>query len=158
VEAHSEGVGKGARFTIVLPLLEEGGQGSHRVQEGEPGNKRRILVVEDNQDAAESLQELLSLAGHEVRIAPSGMVALNITDQWIPEVVVCDIGLPEMDGYALCRRLRERPSLEGCRLIALTGCAHREDVNRAKAAGFDVHLTKPVDPDVLEDMIAHLAA
>ena len=120
--------------------------------------RKRILVVEDNEDAAESLRLLLASAGHEVRVAASGPRALGIAAGWVPDIVVCDIGLPEMDGYALCRSLRDRPALDGCRLIALTGYGRREDVRQAREAGFDVHLTKPVDPMLLEDMIAELAA
>jgi len=113
----------------------------------------RILVVEDLQDAAESLAMLLTLAGHEVRIATNARQALETAPEQEPEVVICDIGLPDMDGYTLCRELRKFPALRGTCFIALTGYGQTDDVRRALDAGFAVHLTKPVEPARLREVL-----
>ena len=115
---------------------------------------RRCLVVEDNQDAADSMALLLQLSGHEVEVAYDGASGLEKARSFRPEVVLCDIGLPgSLDGYAVARALREEQ--EGpLFLIALTGYGQEEDQRRAKEAGFDVHLTKPADLDELKRLLA----
>ncbi len=151
VHAGSEGSGKGACFTLLLPLAlprDEPVELPGATQDGQ-ARQHRILVVEDLRDAAESLEMLLTLAGHQVRIATSGREALEVAREHEPGVVVCDIGLPDMDGYTLCRKLREIPALRETSFIALTGYGQAEDVRRAYDAGFTVHLTKPVEPAVL---------
>jgi CheY-like chemotaxis protein len=116
---------------------------------------RRCLIIEDNRDAAESMAALLELTGHEVTVAHDGTEGVARARLIQPEVVVCDIGLPGgLDGYAVARALRADPELAGCRLIALTGYGQEEDQRRAREAGFDVHLTKPADPEVLRRLIA----
>jgi CheY-like chemotaxis protein len=111
------------------------------------------LVVDDNVDGAESLATLLKLLGHEVHVAHDGPAALLATADVRPEVVFLDIGLPGMDGYEVARRLR-RPGRSEALLVALTGYGQEEDRRRSREAGFDHHLVKPVDPAVLEDLLA----
>jgi CheY-like chemotaxis protein len=115
-----------------------------------------VLVVDDNADAAESVAMVLRVRGHEVRTAHDGPAALNAAEQYRPEAVLLDIGLPGMDGYEVARRLRERAWMKGVRLVALTGYGQEEDKRRAAEAGFDQHLTKPVDPAALENLLAGL--
>jgi PAS domain S-box-containing protein len=151
VRAESAGPGCGARFTVRLPVREAdvGGPGSER--EGSPATSRarRILVVDDNADAAESLAMLLSLDGHEVRTALDGGAALATARDFLPEVALLDIGLPGMDGYELAAALRAEPALAGLRLVALTGYGQPEDRARSQAAGFDLHVVKPIGPEDL---------
>jgi CheY-like chemotaxis protein len=117
------------------------------------GGGRRVLVVEDNVDSAESMQLLLELSGYHVEIAHDGPSGLDAASRFQPEIVLCDIGLPGgMDGYEVARRLRAVESR--ARLIALTGYGQEEDQRRAREAGFDLHLTKPVDPVALERLLA----
>jgi PAS domain S-box-containing protein len=160
VLAESGGLGKGSRFTMRLPLAPP------LVPEPEPvpdaaaagsGRGRRVLIVEDHADAAESMQLLLQLFGHEAETAQDGPAALEAVRRFRPDIVLCDIGLPGvMDGYAVARALRADPAFAGLRLIALTGYGQAEDQQRAQEAGFDMHLTKPVAPTALEKLLAEL--
>jgi CheY-like chemotaxis protein len=150
VEAHSEGIGYGAEFIFWLPQAEELPALSQSAAPLLHGQKRlRILVVEDNVDAAESLRMLLELFSYEVTVTHSGAAGVEVAHREQPDVVVCDIGLPGMDGFAVARALREDPLTAAARLIAVTGYGQEEDRQRAREAGFDDHLTKPVDPEVL---------
>jgi PAS domain S-box-containing protein len=149
VSAASAGKGKGAEFVVRLPLVEAQAsrQGGRDAAAHRPGC-RRILVVDDNVDAAESLADLLRLRGHVAEVAHDGPGALAALAASAPDVILCDIGLPGMSGYDVARTVRA--GLHGAvRLIALTGYAQPEDVRRAKDAGFDAHLAKPPDPDEL---------
>jgi CheY-like chemotaxis protein len=114
----------------------------------------RILVVDDNQDAAESLRELLRFEGHDVLIAHTGHDALRLLDGELPRVALLDIGLPDMSGYELATRLRADPRTAAIRLIAVTGFGREPDRRRALDAGFDDHLTKPVNIDQLLQRLA----
>jgi CheY-like chemotaxis protein len=116
--------------------------------------KRRILVVDDNRDSAESLALLLSLDGHEIRTAHDGEAAVREAAAWRPDVVLLDIGLPLLNGYDAGRRIRDLPDGKGMTVIALTGWGQDEDLQRSKDAGFDAHLVKPVDPDALQALLA----
>ena len=118
------------------------------------GSGRRVLVVEDSQDTATSLRLLLETVGYQVRVAYTGTAGVAEAQAWWPEAVVCDIGLPEMDGYEVARRLRRAPGLEGVLLLALTGYGRDEDRRRAFEAGFDHHLTKPADPEELRRLLS----
>ena len=119
-----------------------------------PPDHRRILIIEDHRDAAESLQLLLELSGHEVVVAFDGPTGLATASSFRPEVVLCDVGLPGgMDGYAVARACRADPGLRTCHLVALTGYGQAEDQRLALEAGFDRHLTKPVDLAVLERVL-----
>ena len=117
---------------------------------------RSILIIEDHDDAREALRALLELEGHRVEAAPSGPLGLELARQRTPDVALIDIGLPEVDGYEVARRMR---TLDGPRpyLIALTGYGQPEDLRRARDAGFDAHLLKPVDPDALATVLSTLA-
>ncbi len=113
-----------------------------------------ILLVDDNRDAADSLAMLLGIGGHEVAAAYSARDALEMAPALMPRVIVLDIGLPDIDGCEVARRMRGMPELDGVRLIALTGYGMEEDRRRTREAGFDHHLVKPVDPDELERAVA----
>jgi signal transduction histidine kinase len=150
VQAASSGKGRGAEFTVWLPLAEEPPALLPKPARQVSGTKPlRVLVVEDNPDAAESLRILLELGGHEVRVAHSGPAGVGTAKEVRPQVVLCDIGLPGMDGYAVAAALRQDPATAGARLIAVTGYGQAEDVRRALEAGFHGHLVKPVLPERL---------
>jgi PAS domain S-box-containing protein len=161
VEAHSPGLGKGSEFVVRLPLSAQGREEKGDQENGEPSETvpssgHRLLVVDDNRDAAESLAMLLRLQGHEVRLAHDGPTALQMATDYLPEMVFLDIGMPGMDGYEVARRLRRLPGLENVRLAALTGWGQEEDRRRSKEAGFDHHLVKPPEPKALDEMLAAL--
>jgi signal transduction histidine kinase len=158
VFAMSDGPGKGSEFVVELPLDADpaastygssiAAAGATSEQGGQQG--KRILVVDDNADAAESMGDLLEMLGNSVAIAHDGAEALRIVGAFNPEVCIVDIGLPAMDGYELARRLRESDCLaRGARLIAVTGYGQPTDQQRSAEAGFDAHLVKPVNPDLL---------
>ena len=119
-----------------------------------PCSNIRFLVVEDHPDAAYSIALLLNLWGHEVRLAHESKSALEIAQAFQPQVVLLDIGLPEVDGYQVARQLRQEAGLSGAKLIALTGYGQDEDRRRSREAGFDLHLVKPVTPETLQDLLA----
>ena len=146
IEATSEGSGCGTQVTIRLACESEL---SANTEPTLTKTHIRILVVEDNRDAAESLRILLELCGYEVTVAFTGLEGVKAAETLRPDIVLCDIGLPEMDGFDVARTLRRNPETAVARLIAVTGYAAQEDRQRSLAAGFDVHLVKPVDPAVL---------
>jgi CheY-like chemotaxis protein/anti-sigma regulatory factor (Ser/Thr protein kinase) len=156
VEARSDGPGRGSEFVVRLPALAEppapaAADGKCEVA-GRPG--RRVLVVDDNRDAAESLAMLLGVGGHDVRTAHDGPTALAVAAASRPEVVFLDIGLPRMDGYEVARRLRQQVGLRQALIVAVTGYGREEDRRRAEEAGFDAHLVKPADPEELQKLLA----
>jgi CheY-like chemotaxis protein len=156
VEAASPGLGRGSEVTLRFPLLS-GGEDTEMADppREEPVPPRRCLVIEDNVDAAESMALLLSLDGHETEVAFNATEGLEKARRFHPEVVLCDIGLPgPMDGHGLARAFRADPGLRGAYLIALTGYGQEEDRLRALEAGFDAHLTKPADLEVLRRLLA----
>ena len=114
---------------------------------------RKILVVEDNPDAAATMRDFLELSGHEVELAASGTDGVQAARQLHPEVVLCDLGLPGMTGYEVATALRKDPETRSAKLIAVTGYGRDEDRRRSKEAGFDLHLTKPVDPAQLKAVL-----
>jgi CheY-like chemotaxis protein len=123
---------------------------------GDSTPRRRLLVVDDNRDAAESMSMLLQMWGHDVVFAYDGPSALETAEQWQPEAVFLDIGLPGMDGYEVAERLRELPHAKGAVLIAITGYGQDDDRLRSRRAGIDHHLVKPVAPDALRSLIDSL--
>ena len=125
--------------------------GSHT---GVPSTRRRILIIEDNVDAAQTLADLLELNGHEVQIAYSGTEGVETAAKFQPEIVLCDIGLPGMSGWEVARTLRALPATAASRLIAISGYGALEDRRQSTDAGFEAHLTKPVDVDALEALLA----
>lgn len=155
VEARSEGEGRGAEFVVRLPLA------ACQVPSSPPGAgaapsapRRRILVVDDNVDAGETLAEALSARGHEARSAPDGASGVALARGFAPEVVVLDLGMPGLDGYETARRLRELPGGADLTLVALTGWGQPDDRRRTQQAGFDAHLVKPIAPAALEGLFA----
>ena len=154
VHATSEGRGKGSTFTLRLPRIAPPASArTERPSTSADGVMRRILVVDDNRDSAETLGDLLRLWGHQVELAHDGPDALERAERSRPEVVLLDIGLPGMDGYRVAERLRRELDVPGLQLIALTGFGQHDDRRRSFEAGFDHHLTKPVHPTTLRKMI-----
>jgi CheY-like chemotaxis protein len=153
VTAKSEGLGQGSCFEICLPLIAAPAAPAPPLQKaGAPA--RRILVVDDNVDAAHSLAQVLQLDGHESEPVYGAVEALERAQSFRPDVILLDIGLPQMDGYEVARRLRQLDGFADIRLIALTGYGQHEDRQRSLAAGFDAHLAKPVDFAALERELA----
>jgi PAS domain S-box-containing protein len=153
VGVHSPGIGQGSTFTVRLPLAPpEPSEDEKRISERRgrlAANARRVLVVDDNDDARDLLGDLLAAKGHEVRTAPDPAAALAEARVFAPDVAVLDIGLPGMDGYELARALRDLAPSSSMKLVALTGYGQPSDVERSRAAGFDMHLVKPVDVEKL---------
>jgi CheY-like chemotaxis protein len=163
VEAHSEGPGKGSEFVVRLlaaaapaapapapaPAARENGHA--------PAAACRVLITDDNRDAADTLGRLVRAWGHPVRVAYDGPAAIAAARDFRPRVVLLDIGLGGMTGYEVAGHLRHEPGLDGVRLIALTGFGQEEDRRRSKEAGFDHHVVKPVDPDTLRGLLAEAA-
>ena len=158
VEAHSEGLGRGSEFVVRLPLRDAPSAAVPVPAAPErAGSALRILVVDDNRDAAESLATLLRLGGHEVLVAHDGDAAVETALAERPQLALLDIGLPGLDGFEAARRIRERLDADALRLVAVTGWGQEEDRRRSNASGFDAHLVKPVDPAALDALIAALA-
>ncbi|MGB8294639.1 MAG: ATP-binding protein [Polyangia bacterium] len=153
VHAESEGPGKGAEFIIQLPLVRAPAAEVSVAPDLPHHSTRRVLVIEDNVDAADSLREALMLAQHEVVVAYRGPDGLAKAREFKPDVVLCDIGLPEMDGYQVARAIRADDQLRNVQLIALTGYALPQDLAKAREAGFDQHLAKPPSLEKLEEVL-----
>jgi signal transduction histidine kinase/CheY-like chemotaxis protein len=155
VQARSAGPGLGAEFRIRLPLApEQPTLLSVAGPDRDTMPRHRVLVVEDNFDAAETLREMLLMWDHEVEVAHDGREGLDKARVFQPDVVLCDIGLPIMDGYEVARAIRSDPDLSSAFLVAVTGYASHEDARRAESAGFDRHLGKPVPVELLEEVLA----
>ncbi|WP_133501039.1 ATP-binding protein [Cognatilysobacter terrigena] len=155
LRAESEGPGRGSRFLLDLPIAASPRDDVlAAVATRGRADGRRVLVVDDNADAAMTLTALLELGGHDVRSAGSGQGALALIDDFAPEVAFLDLGMPGMSGYELAGHLRADPRTASTRLVALTGWGRDEDRDRTRAAGFDAHLTKPVDPTALLALLA----
>jgi PAS domain S-box-containing protein len=163
VTAASEGVGRGSTFTVRLPLIVDAAMAADLAAAPakaieEPADAGlRVLVVDDNIDAADTLAALLEMSGHTIRVANDGHQAIEMAQAFQPQVVFLDIGLPGMNGYEVARRLRETPGMERAILVALTGWGAREDRERSSEAGFDHHLTKPADMSAVENLLSGLA-
>ncbi len=158
IRAESAGLSQGSRFTVRLPLAGPPGHAAPSASEnGRTGLSAvpcRVLVCDDNVDGAESLSLMLGLLGHEVRTVHDGSQALEAARAWRPEVVLLDIGLPGLSGYDVAQRLRAEPALAGVLLVAVTGWGTEDDQRRSAQAGFDYHLTKPVEASALEAVLA----
>lgn len=155
VEARSGGLGRGSEFIVRLPLASPSSAAPAASAGTPPADpvRRKLLIADDNQDGAEGLAMMLELAGHEVRIAHSGRGAFSIAQAFRPDAALLDIGMPDLSGHDVARLLRQEPWAEGLLLIALTGWSQDSDRRRAFEAGFDHHLSKPVDPDRLFELI-----
>jgi CheY-like chemotaxis protein len=162
VEAMSAGLGKGSTFTVTLPCNEQshtkppsGSTGPH-VGPTAHGQSHRVLVVDDQLDIAQSLQDLLSVLGHDTHTASNGPEALQAAKDFKPEIIFLDIGLPGMTGYEVVRKLRALETKPKPRVIAITGWGDAHHISLSQEAGFDQHLTKPVDPLEIERILQTL--
>jgi len=151
IEARSAGEGQGSEFVVQLPMIDKPAVVSSRVSDvaAEPTSQRRILIVDDNVDSADSLAMLLEITGNQTYLAHDGVEAIESIEKYRPEVVLLDIGLPKLDGHEVCRRVREQPWGNDIRIIALTGWGQDDDRRKSEEAGFNGHLVKPVDYDKL---------
>ncbi|WP_439627030.1 ATP-binding protein [Gemmata sp.] len=158
IEAHSEGLGKGSEFVVRLPAAVEAPapEAPAAAAEEARGPQRRVLVVDDNGDAAESLAQVLGIMGHEVRTAHDGEAGVAAAAEFRPDVVLMDLGMPKVDGYEAARRIRAEPWGRAPYLVALTGWGADDDRRRVHTAGFDRHLVKPVALDALTELLAAL--
>jgi two-component system CheB/CheR fusion protein len=153
VSVRSEGVGRGTELGVSLPLLSRGVEHAPVVEKREPSRKR-VLVIDDNEDVADTMTETLSFRGHDVRKAYDAQSGLEQARRFHPEVVFCDIGLPDMDGYELARAIRREDALRWTYLVALSGYAQPADVQRAIDAGFNRHVAKPPSLEQLDCVLA----
>jgi PAS domain S-box-containing protein len=161
IEARCEGPGMGSEFVVRLPLNAEPLNAAPRRDGEEPdarASSLRILIVDDNRDGADSLGMMLGLTGNEIRTAYDGEQAVHAAGEFRPQVVLLDIGLPKLNGYEACRRIRQQPWGQSMVLIAVTGWGQEDDKRKAKEAGFDQHLVKPVDPRGLIKLLGALPA
>jgi len=170
LEVHSAGLGQGSEFVVRLPVIardewrvtsgekEEAGGEALATHPSPLAPRMRILVVDDNMDSVECLSVLLELTGHETHAAYDGLEAVEAAENFRPDVVLLDIGLPELNGYDVARKIREQSWGQKMVLVALTGYAQEEDRHRSQEAGFNHHLTKPVDPVALKKVLASLSA
>jgi len=161
VSAASDGLGRGSTFAVTLPLAPGTAEAQHAAEDGHPSSAAckplRIMVVDDNDDAASTLAALLELSGHEVHTAGDAWTALAEAPAFGAQVYVLDIGLPQIDGYELARRLRAQPSSSSATYIALSGYGQSRDRELSREAGFDTHLVKPVGLDDLEEVLRRVA-
>ncbi len=154
VAGRSEGPGRGAEFVIRLPLAAPPGASQQVDGAPRPARARTVLLIEDNRDAGETLKELLEVSGHRAFLAHDGQSGMAMAREHRPDVVICDIGLPDISGYDVARTLRADPALHRTRLIALTGYAQPSDRDRARDAGFDAHLAKPPSLEAIDAAVA----
>jgi CheY-like chemotaxis protein len=162
VEAYSEGLGHGSEFIVRVPLALPP---SIRPESAPPESAEivsdskilRVLVVDDNHDSADTVAMLLRRTGHEVRVAYSGEEALEEGPEFRPDIVVLDLGLPEMDGYEIARLLRQDPQVKNSRFIALSGYGQQSDRERSRTEGFDAHLVKPASFEKLEEVLRRIS-
>ena len=154
VEARSAGVGQGSEFLVRLPRAASPAATAAPPERAPAGASRRILVVDDNADSAEMMRAVLELDGHDVRVAYDGPSAVKSAKDFQPEVALLDIGLPGMDGYEVAQALRADAGTRRAQLIAVTGWGQEDDRKRARQHGFDAHLTKPADPDLIRQLVA----
>lgn len=151
ISAKSEGPGKGSEFRILLPVLtNDDVEESPHPEHPAIGRSRRILIVDDNNDALQALARLVTLIGHEVRTAGDGAQAISIAAEFQPDLILMDLGMPGMDGYAAAKRIRAEAWGETMTIVALTGWGQDDDRRRTREAGFDHHLVKPVERTSLE--------
>ncbi len=159
VRAFSPGLNQGSEFVVRLPVLTSAvpaAKCNGKMPAPKPASPRRVLVVDDNIDGAESLAMVLQFSGHEVRCVHDGLSGLSAAEDFEPDLILLDIGLPGMDGFEVARQLRRRPRFKNVFLVALTGYGRDEDRRLAEEAGFDLHLVKPVDPDTLTRLLARV--
>jgi CheY-like chemotaxis protein/nitrogen-specific signal transduction histidine kinase len=161
IAVHSDGPGEGSTFVVQLNLahvqaVRAAPATTESVDTDSARSSARVLIVDDNRDAAQSLALMLDLEGHEVRTAADGLEALEVAETFRPKVVLLDIGMPGIDGYETARRLRARPWAKTALLCAQTGWGQEDDKRKARSAGFDRHLVKPIDPEELNRILAEV--
>ncbi len=156
VMASSAGLGMGSEFRIRLPLGKKGKSPAPVAFRSQPMKSYRILLIDDQRDAILPLQKMLKLFGQEVAVAVDGKKGLETARKFRPEIVLCDIGLPDMNGYEVAQAMRADPTLRSVYLVAVTGYGQEDDRRRAVQSGFDFHLTKPVGKDRLEMLVTKL--
>jgi CheY-like chemotaxis protein/two-component sensor histidine kinase len=158
IEAMSDGPGRGSRFTVRLPLLpaEADQPAAARRDDARGSAGVRVLIADDNADTAEMMAVMLGFKGHDVRVARDGIEAVDTAKTFGPQIAFLDIGMPRMDGYEAARRIRALPGRHIV-LVALTGWGQDDDKRRSRDAGFDHHLTKPPEPEVLDRLVAGCA-
>ncbi len=157
IQAYSEGLGRGSEFRVRVPTrLTLDAEPATTVRTVSTPHRLKILVVDDNRDAAETLSMLLELKKHEVRTAYDGEDALQLAEDFRPHMVLLDLGMPKMNGYEACRRIREHAWGAQMTLIAVTGWGQEDDRRKSAAAGFDRHLVKPVNPETLDELSMYL--
>jgi signal transduction histidine kinase/ActR/RegA family two-component response regulator len=161
VTAHSDGADRGTQFVVTLPVLEEaevleGEAGIPSIAEAHPAGTGRVLVVDDNVDAATTLAAMLAVSGYEAEVTHDGTSAVEKAADYTPAAILLDIGLPDMNGYDVCRAIREQPYGQDVRIVAVTGWGTAEDRMRSAEAGFDAHLVKPVSPTTLLQTLSGL--
>ena len=154
VEARSEGVGRGCTFVVRLPVTQRKPTADKQADASQPVAKGRILIVDDNRDGAASLAMLLTVMGNDTRTARDGLEGVELAEAFRPDLIVMDIGLPKLNGYDACRRIREQPWAKDTLIVAATGWGQDEDRRRSKEAGFDHHLVKPVDAAEMNRLLA----
>jgi CheY-like chemotaxis protein len=157
IHAHSDGIGRGSEFRVRLPIVAAASRGRDKLEgaaHAAPVTGRRVLVVDDNRDFADSLAAVLRLAGNEVCVTYDGLEAVGAAGMWRPDVVLLDIGLPLLNGYDTARRIRDTLGKRNPLLVAITGWGQEEDRRRSRAAGFEHHLVKPIDPAELTTFLA----
>jgi CheY-like chemotaxis protein len=157
VEAHSEGLGRGSEFVVRLPVAAASAAAESQVAEpAAPAGGHRILVADDNVDSATTLANLLELMGNEVRVAHDGEEALETAAAFGADLILLDIGMPKLNGYDVARRIRSQPWGRDVVLVALTGWSQEENRRRSRQAGFDHHVVKPIEPAVMQQLVAGL--
>jgi CheY-like chemotaxis protein len=161
IEAKSGGEGQGSEFVVQLPVFgrtEDTVVSSAQEPRSRLASPRRILIVDDNRDAASTLATMLRILGNETQVAHDGFEALDAAATYRPEIVLLDIGMPRLSGYDVCRRLREQPWGNEMVIVAVTGWGKEEDRQNSRAAGFNYHLVKPVEPAALKRVFAEFGS
>jgi CheY-like chemotaxis protein len=154
VAAHSAGLGQGSEFVVRLPALSSAGEPIAPIEVAQrSGKTSRVLVVDDNVDAADMLVMMLQMFGHEVKAAYSGQAALETVVEFQPDFILLDIGLPDMNGYEVAQHVRQQQQIKNVSVFAMTGYGQDSDRQRSEEAGIDLHLIKPVDPKKLQDLL-----
>jgi CheY-like chemotaxis protein len=157
IEAHSGGPGKGSEFIVRIPIAAEAAlPGELKTEHSLPRTSLRILVVDDNRDGANSLSLMLRVMGNDIRTAYDGQEAVAVAEEFRPNVILLDIGLPKLNGYEACRLIRALPVMKGAVIIAQTGWGQEADRQKTREAGFDDHLVKPIDSIALMKLLADL--
>jgi signal transduction histidine kinase/ActR/RegA family two-component response regulator len=158
ISVFSPGLARGAVFTVRFPLAAEPRKGLTAASDTRRPDRRRVLIVEDNEDGRVMMETMLTLEGHEVRAAATGERAVACVAEWQPDIALVDVGLPDIDGYEVARRVRALGLPNPPKLIAITGFGQQSDLHRAYEAGFDLHLTKPVAPQFLQEVMSAITS